>query len=1091
MTTISTSSHFVHPLLRARDWQDRPEFAQLCNWWREGGTGVYALVGIGGSGKTAIADRFLQVLPGGPHNPRGINKMTNLPSPQRIMVFSFYEAPNPDTFFSELFDWLNDKLPTRDAEPISLQILLRLLERAGPCLIALDGLEKTQDDGSKGGRFGQILDSRLRELVLRVADGWLPNTAFLVTTRFGLFDAEARRCGHYHRIYIDKLQPLAALGLLRARGVDGATEPELLRLAEESGFNALTLDLLGGYISAFCDGDASRLPRLKDLKTPAQADENDPRVAAVLGQERAFSRLTRRYRETLARHDPAALALMERVCLFRSGIDVDTLASIFTGAGKQTISGKALAALKQELLQNKLRTLAEMHLLSECAVSSPASSHTVECPRYTVHPAVRAGFLQGMDPNTARKSHEAARLKLELRVSLAEIPPPLIPYISSPAALDLLEEVIYHTLEAGHFDEAAQIYIEKMGGYQHLGGHLADSTRGDRICRDLVTHLPLSCKSSTATIETNDDVTDESYMNELNRALLNNERALYLLNLGQLKEAENCFTSALHLFARFEPCPPASTFHQNLAGLWFRMGRLSDSLEAAEVALQFAQKINSTEELVGSYSYLSHGLALRGETNRALVEFAKAVDLIREPGSTRSNALYGQKGVWFALLLGRLGRDEEAVLAIRQNRSVVENALAAKTDSVIAECDLLLADLAYKRGDRGTALQLLKAAHAWGIKHNSVEVLCWWALSSVRIALDEAEKGINARYGAKAPSITTELDSRCEVDFETFEEIDATLSEGLYLTRTCGYGIYYIDLLLERARFFLIRGVPHRTLEDVCEALDNGHKPPPDSGLPSLLAATDPKCGYAWGIAQGRYLRAQAFLLQVAQKLGRTELPNGDLALLPVNPRRMIDSARFELEKCLELRRRIQDPRRGDPESVLKNLEIGVLTVYPLKPVQRPETLKPKTPQETITSDSPAKGGWDIFLCHNSKDKATVRLLADELENRGLKVWFDERELVPGRPWQEELERILQASKSVAVMISNEGMGRWQKREMRACLSEFVNRGLPVIPVLLPGGPNRSILPLFLKEFTWVDLRAGLTKNGLDRLVWGVTGMKS
>lgn len=27
---------FVHPLLRARDWQDRPEFTQLCDWWRCG-----------------------------------------------------------------------------------------------------------------------------------------------------------------------------------------------------------------------------------------------------------------------------------------------------------------------------------------------------------------------------------------------------------------------------------------------------------------------------------------------------------------------------------------------------------------------------------------------------------------------------------------------------------------------------------------------------------------------------------------------------------------------------------------------------------------------------------------------------------------------------------------------------------------------------------------------------------------------------------------------------------------------------------------------------------------------------------------------
>ena len=56
-------SNFVHSLLRARDWQDRPQLDAVCRWWADGGTGVCALIGIGGAGKTAVADRFLQMLP--------------------------------------------------------------------------------------------------------------------------------------------------------------------------------------------------------------------------------------------------------------------------------------------------------------------------------------------------------------------------------------------------------------------------------------------------------------------------------------------------------------------------------------------------------------------------------------------------------------------------------------------------------------------------------------------------------------------------------------------------------------------------------------------------------------------------------------------------------------------------------------------------------------------------------------------------------------------------------------------------------------------------------------------------------------------
>jgi hypothetical protein len=144
---------------------------------------------------------------------------------------------------------------------------------------------------------------------------------------------------------------------------------------------------------------------------------------------------------------------------------------------------------------------------------------------------------------------------------------------------------------------------------------------------------------------------------------------------------------------------------------------------------------------------------------------------------------------------------------------------------------------------------------------------------------------------------------------------------------------------------------------------------------------------------------------------------------------------------------------------------------------------------------APAKSGtavrdFDVFLSHNSQDKPAVRELADELEKRRLRPWLDERELVPGRPWQEALEQIIQTTKTAAVLFGLAGVGPWEDREMRACLSEFVNRRLPVIPVLLPGAPTRPELPLFLRAFTWVDLRSGLREEGLDRLEWGITGKK-
>jgi formylglycine-generating enzyme required for sulfatase activity/nucleotide-binding universal stress UspA family protein len=143
------------------------------------------------------------------------------------------------------------------------------------------------------------------------------------------------------------------------------------------------------------------------------------------------------------------------------------------------------------------------------------------------------------------------------------------------------------------------------------------------------------------------------------------------------------------------------------------------------------------------------------------------------------------------------------------------------------------------------------------------------------------------------------------------------------------------------------------------------------------------------------------------------------------------------------------------------------------------------------TVESPRMtAGFDVFLSHNSKDKRAARKLARALRGRGLKVWLDEWELVPGQPWQVALEEMIETTRSAAVLVGRHGMGPWQNAEVLGCLSEFVNRKLPVITVLLRGAPAAPRLPLGLKPFAWVDLRNGLTQEGLDRIQWGVTGKR-
>ena len=91
----------------------------------------------------------------------------------------------------------------------------------------------------------------------------------------------------------------------------------------------------------------------------------------MIEQERRFAQVAERYQETLAEQEPATLALLQRLCLFRLGADAATLTAIFTGEGAQTskVTGPALAALTAEKLQQTLDRLVAMKLVEQAEQS--------------------------------------------------------------------------------------------------------------------------------------------------------------------------------------------------------------------------------------------------------------------------------------------------------------------------------------------------------------------------------------------------------------------------------------------------------------------------------------------------------------------------------------------------------------------------------------------------------------------------------------------------------------------------------------------------------------------------------------------------
>lgn len=141
----------------------------------------------------------------------------------------------------------------------------------------------------------------------------------------------------------------------------------------------------------------------------------------------------------------------------------------------------------------------------------------------------------------------------------------------------------------------------------------------------------------------------------------------------------------------------------------------------------------------------------------------------------------------------------------------------------------------------------------------------------------------------------------------------------------------------------------------------------------------------------------------------------------------------------------------------------------------------------TILAGKMEAEDFDVFLCHNSSDKESVKEIGERLKEHGILPWLDEWNLIPGRSWQRGLQKQIQKIRSAAVFVGGNGLGPWQEEEAEAFLNEFVGTNRPVIPVLLANAPTKPELPVFLRTRTWVDFRK-YNPDPIRQLIWGITG---
>lgn len=616
---------------------------------------VHAIVAVGGAGKSALVERLLDDLPA--VLGRG------------VLVWSFYDDERPEAFLRAAVRYLGGVEPPA-ASLEALDRLLALVRAPAPHLLVLDGLETMQADGRTHAR-GVVEDHHLRRLLCTIA-AQPGGTRVIVTSRYPLVDLAAWEGQGVHTSMLEPLPTAAQLELLRGLGVHG-TDARAMHALERFAGHALSVATLASYVSRFHDGQLGAIDSL-DLGDAATDDPLAFRLARLLD---AYA----------AAMTPAQRDLVARVAAFPRGADIDALLAL-------AHEGGALAGEMPDTRPALVRALARLEAMGVVYRSRHARS-TVG-----VHPFVAACFRDRLGA-VAPAIHGAQRQRLLARLSERPSAAPLA------EQLDLLEELVLHTLLAGHPNEALALYARTIGGFGYLGLERGDMARGLRLSR--------------AFLVDGDPDRPCAGLGPRGQRLVLYDLALYASALGDPELALACLRH--HVSLAQGDAREHTTGLRTTAYVLRLCGELDGALDTA----LHARVIGA-----GSVDHEARNLALigaiahdRGDHDHAARCFAQAAALDPERRFRR--------GLWEAEHLADLGRYDEAEALVIPNR---EACLARGWAGHVSHCDVVLGSCcAAQEPERAAAL--LQEARRWARSSGEVEAELRCFELEARLAHDE------------------------------------------------------------------------------------------------------------------------------------------------------------------------------------------------------------------------------------------------------------------------------------------------------------------------------------------------------------------
>ncbi len=621
----------THPDLFGRERQ----LAVLESAWNERTTNIVTLAAMGGTGKTALVNKWLLQM----HE-------KNYGGADYVLGWSFYhmsasggQKASADRFMAWALTCFDDPNPAEGSPWDKGQ---RLAEHIRKCrvLLILDGLEPLQYP--PGEMRGHLRDPGLRCLLRELA---FHNPGLcVITTRLDIDDLKDFVGASVKRVNLENLSLRAGVAYLTYLGVKGATQDELKHAVREFHGHALALTLLGRYLAVVHGGDVRKRDRIAKLTDEDTEGTHARRV--MIAYEKWF-------------HGTPERDVLYMMGLFDQAADAGAIDVLRKGAAIPGLTER-LQAISEEEWQLALANLQAARLL---AVPDSANMGTLDC-----HPLVREHFREQFktsNPVGWREAH--GRLYEYYKSATVELPDTL-------EDMSPLFAAMRHGCMAGRHREA----VRDVGWPRICRGPQFFSTT--KLGADGENLVGLSYFYEHPWTKVIAGASDGE------RVQIMTLTASCVRGLGRLAEAIEVFKNAHEVANGAHDYGNASRTARSLSETCLRVGRLADAERYARQGIEAATNYGGRFELLACWGALGDALHQAGRLPEAANAFEEA-EAIQRSKDPRRPCLYAFQGFryWCLLLsLGKFGEVEERAEEALKIAVTEERVLA------IAHCHLIV-----------------------------------------------------------------------------------------------------------------------------------------------------------------------------------------------------------------------------------------------------------------------------------------------------------------------------------------------------------------------------------------------------------------